>query len=140
MDRFRPVRLTSCFLIAAVLFSFHLCACEEVMAATTVEHHDGSCAHHEPEGANGHEDHGTVPGDESYCCVKIIAVSDSDRVFGIFHNPSVSRGHDKFLNGSLSEIPELPFRLYEKYEFPPGVLSHGVFLSSQFTHAPPARL
>lgn len=139
MKLYRATKAMSLLLVFALIFSFHLCACEEALAVTqSGSNKDAHCPHHESSDSNkGH--HESDKADDSSCCTNILAVQSPTNSY---------TGHQLFQYPSnfIDRVgPSFLFENYltptvQKFEFPPGASPPGFFLSAHFTHAPPAFL
>lgn len=139
MNLCKVTKATSLFLVFALLFSFHLCACEEVLAAAeSASHADAGCAHHESNDT-GKEHHDSDKGDDSSCCTNVLAVQSPAKLHNsvqLLKSPTNFLDHIQ-LNFFFVDhfIPRV-----QKFEFPPGTSPPSFFLSAHFTHAPPTSL
>lgn len=132
-------KIISCTTLAALLFSFHLCACEEVLAvAESVSHADAGCAHHESSDT-GKEHHDSDKGDDSSCCTNVLAVQSPTKLYSA---PQLLKSPTNFLDRVQSNLFFVEYFIpgVQKFEFPPGESPPGFFLSAHFTHAPPTSL
>lgn len=134
----RSTKGISSVILGALLFSFHLCACQEVLAAVqTKTQTNETCGHHESDGGHSHDSNSE---DKSSCCAKLIAVQNSTKLSNTFGDQTSSANYAKTLVPSASIVVDVPMVPRRQFEFPPGASPPGAFLAAHFTHAPPTIL